>query len=224
MPLNNLSEFQAAVERHVQDDANVLDAADYQQHLEDAARRLSRIEPREVVLDIAGDGGFDYALPAPFDPDFSRVLQVEYPAGRREPEYVDHLDWTLYTDPAGTALRFRYASPAAAEVIRVTVTASHEITAVSTTVPVARQDAVVLIGAALSCEAIASHYSNTGDATILADSVDHKSKAGDYAKRAKRYMELATELLPVAVQGEVQAGSGTTSLAESRNFLTHPER
>lgn len=222
--LNNLDDFQAAVERLVRDGAGVLGPADYGQYLLDAVKRLSRVEPREVVQDIAGDGSFDYDLPAPYDPAFSTVLLVEYPAGEREPSYVDKLDWRIYTAPSGAKLRFLADTPAVGETIRVTHTALHELDGDSTTVPEARQDAVVLLGAGISCEALASHYANTGDSLIGADSVDHASKAKEYSGRAKRFIKMADELLPVPEQGSVRAASDQTSVAEDRGFLTHPER
>ena len=222
--LNNLDDFQTAVERLVRDGAGVLGPADHDQYLQDAAKRLSRVEPRRVVADVAGDGSYDYTLPDPYDPSFSEVIEVEYPAGQRDPSIVDRLDWTVYRTPSGPALRFRADTPAVGETIRVTFTALHTIEPDATSVPSARQDAVVLLAAAIACESLSAHYSNTGDSMIQADSVDHKSKAAEYASRAKRFMKMADELLPVAEQGEVRGAGGQTSLADDQPFLTHPRR
>lgn len=222
--LNNLDDFQAAVERLVRDGADVLGPADYDQFLQDAARRLSRVEPLRVVADLAGDDSFDYALASPFDPDFSKVLEVEYPAGRRPRSMVDRLDWELYATPDDTKLRFLVDQPAPGETIRVTHTALHTISSAATTIPSARQDVVVLLAAAIACEALASHYSQTGDSMIGADAVDHRSKASEYAARAKRFMKMADELLPVPEQGAVLAASAERSIVQDEPWLTHPRR
>lgn len=222
--LNNLDDFQAAVERMVRDGGGVLGPADYDQFLQDATRRFSRVAPRKVVVDVAGDAGYDYTLAAPFDAEFSKLLEVEYPAGQRPRSMVDRLDWTLYTAPDGTKLRFLADAPAVGETIRVTHTALHTLTSDGTTIPEAHQDVLVLLAAAIACEALASHYSNAGDSIIGADSVDHRSKASEYSTRAKRLMKMADELLPVPEQGAVAAASADLSIAQDEPWLTHPRR
>lgn len=216
----DLITYRANVSRHIRDAAGVLGTADLDFAVAEAAKRYSRVRPREVVADVPGDGGFDYALPAPYDPEFSRVLQVEYPAGAREPHYVDRLDWTLYKAPAGTVLRFERDTPQVGETVRVTFTALHT----PDSVPAAHTDVVTLIAAALACEQLASHYTNASDSTVLADSVDHKSKAAEYAQRAQRFWRLANELLPIPEQGAVQAAGGQTSIGEEIPLLTHRQR
>ncbi len=225
MPLNNSADYRTAIQALVRDGGSVLvDPDDYDRMLEDALKRLAKAEPRRVVVDVDGDGGFDYVLPAPFDAAFSRVLEVEYPAGQRQRCMVDRLDWELYEAPAGPALRFLVDTPAVGETIRVMHTALHVVDAGSSTVPSAREDAVKLLAAALCCEALSAHYSNSGDALIGADSVDHKSKASEYAARAKRFMKLAEDLLPVEELGEAAAASGFGAIGVDQDFLTHPNR
>lgn len=221
----SLSLFRPKVKLLVRDGAAVLaDPADYDFSLQEAVKRYSRTKPRVVVEDIAGSGAFDYALPASWSDEMSRVRSVEYPAGDREPHLVDALDWQLYRAPAGTQLRFLSATPIAGETIRLTFSALHSVAEASTTVPAADHDVVVYLAAAIACEQLSSHYSNAGDSTILADSVDHKSKATEYALRAKRFMGLANELLPVKTQGEIRAAGGETSWGDEAALLTHPHR
>ncbi|HEX8276034.1 MAG TPA: hypothetical protein VF615_25580 [Longimicrobiaceae bacterium] len=205
----------------MRDGAGVLAApGDYDQVLEEAVRRYGRARPRRWVADVAGDGGFDYALPA----GAAAVAQVEYPAGQREPVLVDSLDWTLYDAPEGTALRFRSSTPAVGETVRLTVTGEHSIAEASTSVPSADHDIVVLIASSLACEQLSSHYTNQGDSTIGADSVDHKSKGAEYAHRAKRFMSLVPEPFRSLEEGEVQAAGGEVSYGEDVFLLTHRQR
>lgn len=217
----SLALLRPRVIRNVRDGVGVLASpGDYDAVLEEAVKRYGRARPRRWVDDVAGDGGFDYALPA----GAAGVGQVEYPAGQREPEMVDALDWTLYEAPAGPVLRFRIATPAAGETIRLTLTGEHSIAEGSTSVPAADHDVLVLIASSLACEQLSSHYTNQGDSTIGADSVDHKSKATEYAMRAKRFMSLVPEPFRSLEEGEVQAAGGEVSYGEEVFLLTHPQR
>ncbi len=220
----NTTSFQRGIQRLVKDGAGVLDGPDYDFYIAEALKRYSKSKPRKPVADIAGDGSYDYDMPSPFDPEFSRVTEVEWPAGRRVKETVDALDWTLYESPTGTKLRFLSSTPGAGTTIRVTFTAMHTVSESSTTVPEVDHDVIHLLGAQLACEALSSHYSNSVDSTILADSVDHKSKASEYAARARRFGKMADELLPAPEQGVAGPAGGEISIGESENLLTHPER
>jgi hypothetical protein len=216
--------YREKVRQLVRDGAEVLDEVDYDFVIGEALKRYSRIKPRGVVAELEGDGGYDYALPAEYDEGFSVVAQVEYPAGRRQPELVDRLDWRVIRTPAGTVLRFLRDTPREGERIWVPFTALHTATDDATTVPAAEHDVIHLVGASLACEALASHFSQQGDSSIGADSVDHKTKAAEYALRAKRFMQLADQLLPITEQGEVRAAGTETSLGDMLGFLTHPTR
>lgn len=220
----DLATFRSKVERLIKDGGAVLDVDDLDFAIGEAVRRYSRVKPLKVVADIAGSGAFDYDLPEPFDPQFSVLELVEYPAGEREPVYVDPLDRTLYESPAGTKLRFLADAPPVGATIRVTFSAMHTVTGTATSIPSVHFDVIHLIGASLACEALASHYSNVGDSTLRADSVDHKSKASEYAQRAKRFMSMADQLLPISEQGKPRAASAQDTLAEDRPWLTHPTR
>lgn len=219
----DLATFRADVGKMIRDSAGILQSADLDFAIQEAVKRYSRIRPRVVVADLAGDGSYDYDMPAAFDPDLGQLKEVEYPAGEREKRVVDELDWTLYRSPAGLKLRFLAHTPEAGETIRVTFTARHTVDAVSTTVPEPDHDVITLVSSGIACESLASHYSNAGDSTIQADSVDHRSKAGEYATRAKRFMAMADELLPLK-QGEVAPAGGMTSFGDSQGWLTHPAR
>lgn len=221
----DLATFRADVARLVRDGGGVLaDPADYDFFLREAVKRYSRIRPRVIIADLVGDGGWELALPAAFDPDRGRLREVEYPVGRRDRSMVDTLDWELYRAPDGPVLRLRADTPDVGEAVRVTFTAQHTLDAAETSVPVDDHDVVNLVASAIACEALASHYSNAGDSTIGADSVDHKSKASEYAMRARRFMAMANELLPVDEQGDIRASGGETSFGDEQGWLTHPAR
>ena len=54
-------------------------------------------------------------------------------------------------------------------------------------VPVAHFFAICDLATAYCCEAIATGYSNTSDSTITADSVNHPTRAAEFAKRARAF-------------------------------------
>lgn len=220
----SLSTLRPRVVNQVRDGSGLLESADFDELLQAAAERYSRARPRLIVADVAGDGGHDYDLPASWEDGWSELRSVEYPAGARNPVLVDRLDWTIYDAPAGPQLRLLADSPQAGETIRLTFTGLHTIEEAATTVPAADHQALVYLGAMLACEQLSSHYSNTGDTSVMADSVDHSSKARDYAARAKRFRELANELVPLPKEGTVSAAGGETSFADESWPLSHRQR
>lgn len=212
------------VKTMVRDSGGVLLDPDLDQALLDATRRYARTRPRRVVADIGGTGEHDLALPAGWADDYSRIESIEFPIGEREPSLIDELDYAIYHEPAGPVLRLLADTPPVGQNVRVRFTAPHTIAAATTTVPAEHHDVLVLIASAIACEQLASHYSNIGDSTIIADSANHSSKASEYAMRAKRFMALANELLPIKEQGETRAASSETSLGGDEWLLTHRTR
>jgi hypothetical protein len=224
------------VKKDVRDGAGVLDNRDtwpvpdpdqpddYDLVLDAAGDRYSRVRPRKIVADLPGTGSWELELPEGWADEWSKPLQVEYPVERREPSLVDRLDWKLYRGPAGTRLRLLADTPPEGAPVRLTFEGLHVVSAELLTVPAADHVVLVHLAASLGCEQLASHYSNSGDSTVLADSVQHTSKAREYAARAKRFMGMANELLPIQEQGEVRAAGGTTSWGDDMPLLTHPRR
>lgn len=152
----------------------------------------SKVKPRKIVEDIAGNGAFDYPLSnfACWSEEFSRVVQVEYPVDdtSREPSILAADDWTIYAKPNGENLRFLNAKPTVLETIRVTYTARHIFDAddVCTVAP-ADDRAVQKLAASLYCRILAAAYAQTQDSTIPADSVDHTSMRREYEAQASKY-------------------------------------
>ena len=195
-----------------------------------AVKRYSRIKPKVTVEDEAGAGVFDYALTilASWSDDFSSIRQVEYPvdATQEEPNIIDADDWIIYEKPTGKYLRFLVSVPAATETIRITYTAPHACTDVVSTIPDGDKEAVQMLAAAIYCEMLAAYYAQTQDSTIMADSVDHKSKAAEYSARAKRFFLLYKEHLGVTDEATTPAAASVASLdmkyPGGAERLTHP--
>jgi hypothetical protein len=191
--MSTQSDYIAAIDSLVKGD-HPLVSADKILAISAAMKKYSKDKPRKVVEDESGTGAFDYAISllADWADDFSTIREVEYPVDDDDetPDVLDEEQWMIYEKPAGKYLRFLDEKPATTETIRVTYTALHTCTVTACTVPSIDEDAVKSLCAAQFCEALAGYYSQDQDSTIDADSVDHTSKARDYASRAKQLRKI----------------------------------
>jgi len=196
----------------------------------------SKHRPREIVEDIIGYGGFDYALSGLeyWSDGFSRVISVEYPVGDTSPEpnmLEEGDDWSIYRKPSGEVLRFLEHTPDTDESIRVTYTARHGFDQDDVcSVAEADDSAVQKLAAALYCRILAAAYAQSQDSTIQADSVDHSSKRREYEAQAKKYREEYDEHMGIGKAGDrsLKPACATQdwdiSPAGGRGWLTHDNR
>jgi len=194
-----------------------------------AVKEHSRHKPLEVVEDVDGDGGFDYAVAdlASWATGFSVIKQVEYPVDDDDQaaNILQDDAWAMYKKPAGTYLRFLEDTPSTDEDIRITYTAIHTCTDSACTVEVFDEEAAQALAAAYFCDMLATYFAQNQDATIAADSVDHTSKSRDYAARAKSYRKIYFDHLGIK-EGQTPAASVTRDQdlkgSWGRDKLTHP--
>ena len=207
---------------NVRDTSAILaNPADYDTALRAAVDRYSKARPLELVADLVGTGSYDLVLPDAWQASWSEPRQVEYPVGERKPQLVPPSERAIYTTPDGPVLRLLCSTPGAGELVRLTYTVLHSIEENATTVPVADHNAVVLIASALACEQIASRYANKGSSTLKLDGVDQKSQSAEFAGRARQFMRLGEELLPVQPIGEVKAAGRGGSIPLANTSLSH---
>ncbi len=166
-----------------------------------AVKTYSQHRPRTVVEDEDGNAGFDYLLSllASWSEGFSVIKSVEYPVDdtSETASILEDDAWQIYEKPAGKCLRFLESTPTATEDIRITYTALHTCTDLACTVPAIDEEAVQALAAANFCDMLAAYYAQTRDSLIQADSVDHKSQAGEYAARARTYRKFYDDHLGV---------------------------
>lgn len=194
-----------------------------------ALRLHSKHRPLVIPEDESGDGGFDYpvSLLASWSDGLSMVKSVEYPVDNdvREPNILDEDAWKIYSKPDGDYLRFLQDSPSASELFRVVYTAAHVCDDTQCTVKAADEEAVQALAAAFLCDMLATYYAQTQDSTIGADSVDHKSKAGEYAARAKSWRQVYYAHLGIN-EGKLPAATATAAFdmkyPGGQERLTHP--
>ena len=156
-----------------------------------AVKTYSGYKPRIVPEDEVGNGGFDYALTllADWIEGFSAIKTVEYPVDDTDsdPQMLESDEWMIYEKPAGKYLRFLEEKPLATESMRISYTTLQTCTDAACTIPAIDEEAVQMLAASVYCDMLATYYSQTQDSTIQADSVDHKSKASEYASKARTY-------------------------------------
>lgn len=196
------------VKTNVKDTAGKLaDPDDYYGAVAEAIRRYSRVRPRRLCVDVAGNGTHDYALPDGWTPDFSVIDQIEYPVGQVPELYLDMRDYKVVLTPAGLVLRILSATPTAAETMRVQYTAPHA----ETTLPDNDLDAVANLATSHALHILASCYGQTSDPLIGADVVNYRSKSGEFLKLAKAFEDHFNEHLGLGKEVPVAAASVTAS-------------
>lgn len=185
MPLT-ISTIQALVAAHIQDDATKLSSGEVAAAIEEAiAGRYSKDRPRLVVADLAGNGAaYDFALTSisGWDEGFSQIRSIEYPRGEATPTYLDSSDWSIYASPTSRSLRFP-APLTNGSYARITFTAPHALDA--STLPVSELYTIGVLAAALAARRLAAVYAQTGDSSIVADTVNYRSKSAEYLALAR---------------------------------------
>jgi hypothetical protein len=148
--------------------------------------------PRERVVELAGDGGFDYAIAGltGFVDGFSSITQIRYPvvASDPAPPALDETDYVVVRLPTGVFLRFLNGiKPLATEKFHPYFTTPHTLDGASSTIPSAHDDALADLAAHHACLMLAAFYEQTGDSSIDADAVDRPRRTDTYRALAKAY-------------------------------------
>jgi hypothetical protein len=218
----------------LQDDDSVLEAGEMISAVREAVVDYSRYRPSEAVADIAGTGGYDYALPAAWVTDFSHLLCVEFPAGERIPVYLEETDYGLYRTTTTTQLRLLTVTPSATQTVRVTFTVPHMVTTQASTLPAQDETAVANKAAAIGCGWIAAHYASQGESSLNAEAAAQESKSQRWADMAKYFDALynrhlgigkGNDAAPVVAASTAQDWDSSLAIDDpwtfGQNRLTH---
>lgn len=211
-------EIQQLVAGHVQDAAGKLSAEQVKSAIEEAlGGRYSVDRPRRVVADLIGDGAqseWSTATLPGWREGFSQIVSVEYPQGRKPATLLGDEEWEIYSSPAGSVLRLRFA-PANGQAARVSFTAPHAADASS--LPEADFYALGALAASLAARKLAAIYTQTGDSSLSADTVNYRTKAQEYLALARRLEQDYSKLLgadperPPAASSRSAAWTGDTA-------------
>ena len=207
-----ISEFQQLVAGHLQDGAAKLSSAEIITTVQEAiGGRYSKDRPRKVVADLAGNGAqyeWDLAAVAEWQHGFSQIVAIEYPQGQRPPALLEGGDWENYDSPTARSLRFRFAL-ASGKAARITFTAPHAPDASS--MPDADFYAVGALGASLAARKLAAVYTQIGDSSLAADTVNYRTKSQEYLALAKRLEQDYANLLGTDPERSAPAASRTAA-------------
>jgi len=162
-----------------------------------AVIRYSNDFPRVVVEDEAGNGTPFYAhtVLASWLDDFSRVIEVEYPAAAvsasHVPEFLDLADDLEqdYRTASTRYFRFPNHTPVASETIRFRYTALHTLTNATDTIPSHHYDAVCDLAAAYCCTRLAARFASSMDSTIAADGTNYRDLSGVWRRMHDEFMQ-----------------------------------
>ncbi|MEJ1353094.1 MAG: hypothetical protein RPU13_13875 [Candidatus Sedimenticola sp. (ex Thyasira tokunagai)] len=185
-----LSDFQNLVNDLVRDDSDTVTPGDVDQAIGLAVSRYSKDRPYIQVEDVSAEGPHTLTLPTAWVPGFSEIQELEFPIGNFPASYIN--DSLLYQSPDGEEIRVADSLTVGVQV-RVNFSVFHTLTDIADTVPLGDREALASYAAAALCDQLSSHYANSSDSTIQADSVDHASKSREWAGRAralrKRYFD-----------------------------------
>lgn len=177
-------QFERMVGRLLRDDASVLSEEEINNYILLALNFHNKIKPKNLVIDITGDGEYDYSLPDTYIDEFSTILSVEFPAGDRYPVYLEPSDWIIYRTTSVVKLRFLNRTPSATETIRLNITTPYTKDNIID-IPANDQEPFCYLAAALAAKSLSLYYAQSSDDTIEVSTVDYGELSDKYAVRAR---------------------------------------
>lgn len=201
-----LVDYQALVDDLVRDDTGKIATTDRDEAIARAVARYSKDRPRTKVEDVAAPGGNKLNLPSGWQADFSELREIEYPIGDVPPSHLEQDSYGLYSTPTGNEIQLLNAITAA-QSVRVSYTIRHAVDATpADTIRADDREPVCCWAAALLFEQLSGYFTGSSDSSIQADSVDRKSKGGEYASRAKALRKRYFDELGIEERKNVAAG------------------
>lgn len=207
----------AQVDYIISADDDELSAAARNEMIKAAIEQYSHDMPDVITEDEAGDGGKYYALTglASWSEGFSQIISIQYPAptvaSDEAPVYLDPDDWDADYWAGSPSVRYLYLpnhAPAATETMRIRYTAPYTAGASGYDIPSAHFYAVCNLAASLCARAIANKYSRSNDSTIVADSVNHMTRANEWSRRARELFQAYLDELNIAGSGPAGGAAG----------------
>jgi hypothetical protein len=222
-----LSDYQTLVTELVRDDAGKIAAAEKDRAIDLAVKRYSKDRPQVKVEDLTPESANLLPLPASWESDFSELRSLEYPIGDVPPTLIEPGRYEFYRSPTALKIQVLDAVAVAANNVRASYTIKHVVSASADTIPIQDREPVACWAAAILADELAAFYSGGTDSSVQADSVEQRSKAEEYAARArtlrKRYHdELGIEEKKAAPAGVVVNLDQPDSRGEDR--LLHLRR
>lgn len=227
--MSTLANYQILFDDRVRSTGETFSAQQKERAIQQALKEYSQVRPVMAAQDYAGDGAtFDFALPTGWQEGISFVSKVEYPAGQRQPAYLEADAWQFYVAPAGKKIRLMSITPAAGHSLRIVFSKLHVIDATQSTVSQLDEEAVADLAASIGLTDLAAVYANTQSATITADSVNYADKSRTYLEIAEKLKARYRKHLGLDQQSDAPPAGGFVDqdrmASDGRDLLTHPRR
>ena len=179
--------------------SNEIDESYLGEAIDEARDILSRVEPRIVVEDQAGDSGNYYDvdnLLAEWEDDFSDILSIDWDVGTRvssdeQPNFLskDDGEWRLYKDTTTWYLLFPQRSPASTLTFRVEYTALHTLDETTSTLPRIYENAILYLSMARLCRMLQFMAEKAMDPPSGVEFVTMRTKGSGFERLHDRYHE-----------------------------------
>jgi len=221
-----LIDYQALVDSLVRDDAEKITPADRDKAIGLAVVQYSKDRPKDKSEDVIAAGGHYLPLPVNWETDFSSLKAVEFPTDEVPPNYFESGVYSMYNHPTGLKIQSKHYFTAN-DTARLHFTIKHTLTKTTDNIPEDDELAVASWAAAVLCDQLASFYSGSSDSTIAADTVEHASKAKDFAIRANSLRKRYHDHLGIDPKRNTAAGVVVDldmKNSRGRDRLQHPGR
>lgn len=223
----SLADYQTRTMGLTRDDAGKLSSSDRDDAIAAAVSRYGQDRPRQRVDDLAAATANLLPLPAQWQADYSLIVALEHPVGYIPPALLGSERYGMYRDATQAESIMLLDAVTVGATVRCTYTVRHVLDGATDTIRAEDREAVCCWAAALLCDQLASLYSNSGDSTIQVDSVDHTSRARDYAARAKSLRQRYYDALGVDPKKNTAAGTNVNWHAydgRGEDRIHHPKR
>ncbi len=183
-----LIEMRDLVKVKVKDTSSRFSDGEKEGFVKEAIRQYNRDQPLFRDETVAGDGvTLTFATPTGWIDGFSTLEELEFPTAQEPRVMVDLEDHVQVIQIANVEqIQFKSLTIPSAETARLFYTIPHDEDT-PTTIPAHGVDAVVSLGAARLCHAMATFYAETTEATLDLDVVDRQSKADSFRSMADRF-------------------------------------
>jgi len=173
-----------------------------------AVRTYSRLKPRHLAYDYAGDSAtYSFDLPSTFIYDWSIVEGVEYPQGEQTPTYLDTNLFMLYGGTAGNFQLRLLQTPATGYTARMSYTAPHTVDNTTDTVPSADFEAICQLAASMLASELASLYGGTRKSTYEANMVNYRAKSDEWRGISRHFLLNFKMLMGIDAKSSVPAAA-----------------
>jgi len=199
-----MSELKDSVLAHIgshgtPDRAGGIQPAQFDLIIQDAVRLYSFHRPDIGYVTQTGDGTtYEWTVPEDWDEQFSSIASVEYPAGSRDPQYMDATSVLIYEDDSNQFyFRLTGTTPSGSQTIRFAYTRQRSIDDTTTTIPDSDKEAVMHLVSYHYLRRLAAEMAKAVVSSNRDDPVDLQGKAANYISLANMEYREYTRLMGI---------------------------